>query len=601
MKKTALIFSCAAFAAAGWWGYNIIWGKPLNFDHFLERCLVRFALLEPELLSMVSVVDNTVVDFHSGKLTDASPAHSYKLLDTFKSFHAVFQEYDKEKLKGQQIVSHEMMDWFLTMELERERWLFHNFPVNQSFGVQGELPAFMDTYHLIVNEKSARRYISRLEGFDKKFRELRESLIYRAEKGIVPPLFVFDHVINEVSDFIGMEPEESSLYSSFVERIGGIKGLKEESRERLMEDAEAAIAGYVFPGYRLLIETLEELKPLAKEESGAWTLPDGDEYYRYLVRYHTSLDVEPEEVHNTGLREVERIRGEMFLLFDALGITEGTVAERFAVLDKREGMFYPEVPESYDTIIEDYTELIDKLSVKTAHLFNNKPKAAVEVRRVPTYIEATAPFGYYGIPAMDGSRPGIFFINLRDLSLIPKYGMMTLAAHEAVPGHHFQLALQQEMTGVPTIRKVLPFMAFAEGWALYTEQLVAEAGIYDDDPLSDLGRLQSEMLRAVRLVVDTGIHYKRWDLGRAVDYMYENTGSPYKDVVSEIERYVVDPAQAVSYKIGMLHILKLRQRAEEKLGERFDIRDFHDVLLMNGSLPLDVLTNVVDEYIALKN
>ena len=598
MKKTALIVSFAALATAGWWSYNLVWGKPLSFDHFLERCLVKFALLEPELLSMVSVVDNTVLDFHSGKLTGASPDHSYKLLDTFKGFYSVFQQYDKEKLEGQQLVSYEMMDWFLKMELDRERWLFHDFPVNQSFGVQGELPAFMDTYHLIVNEKSARRYISRLEGFEKKLREVSESLIYRADKGIVPPKFVFEHVLKEVSDFIVMAPEENSLYSSFSERVDGIEGVNQESREELLENAAAAIANYVYPGYLLLVETLEGLKPLAKEESGAWTLPDGDEYYRYLVKYHTSLDVEPDEVHNIGLNEVERIRKDMFLIFETLEITEGTVAERFAELDKREGIFYPDNPQSYDKIIEDYTAMIDKLSAKTAHLFNHKPQAAVKVRRVPEYIEATAPFGYYGIPAMDGSRPGIFFINLRDLSLIPKYGMMTLAAHEAVPGHHFQLALQQEMSGVPTIRKVLPFMAFAEGWALYTEQLVAEAGVYNDDPLGDLGRLQSEMLRAVRLVVDTGIHYKRWDLDKAVHYMYENTGSPYKDVVSEIERYVVAPAQAISYKMGMLHILELRQRAEESLGDLFDIRDFHDVLLMNGSLPLEVLSKVIDDYIA---
>jgi uncharacterized protein (DUF885 family) len=320
-----------------------------------------------------------------------------------------------------------------------------------------------------------------------------------------------------------------------------------------------------------------------------------------MTRYHTSLNIEPEEVHDIGLSEVGRISQEMFTLFDEIGITSGTVAERFKQLDARPGTFYPDEPESYDAIIAEYMRMTNVLYEGTAPLFKRLPKADVEVRRVPLHSQESAPFAYYSIPALDGSRPGIFFINLRNLEEVTSYGMMTLTAHEAVPGHHFQLALAQEIEGVPTIRRLYPFTSYAEGWALYSEALVAEIGMYDDDPTSDLGRLQAEMFRAVRLVVDTGIHLKRWSRAEAVAYMYENTGMPMTDIISEIDRYVVWPGQALAYKIGMIHIQKLREKAETQLGDAFDIAEFHDVVLMNGSLPLEVLTMVVDNYINEKS
>ena len=340
---------------------------------------------------------------------------------------------------------------------------------------------------------------------------------------------------------------------------------------------------------------------MAKAEAGAWTLPDGDAYYRYMTRQHTSLDVSPEEIHDIGLAEVARITNEMNALFNRIGIMRGNVAERFKSLDARPGTFYPDTSASIPVIIADYQAMVDKLLEGTRPLFKRVPQAACEVRRVPEHSQATAPFAYYMFPALDGSRPGIFYINLRDIGEIPTYGMMTLTAHEAIPGHHFQLALAQEIQGVPTVRRMLPFNAYAEGWALYTEGLVAEIGMYADDPESDLGRLQAEMFRAVRLVVDTGIHLKRWTREQAIAYMLEHTGMPEGDVVAEIERYIVWPGQALGYKMGMIHIQNLRAKAEAELGEAFDLADFHDTVLMNGSLPMTVLDTVVDGYITSRS
>lgn len=288
----------------------------------------------------------------------------------------------------------------------------------------------------------------------------------------------------------------------------------------------------------------------------------------------------------------------MFVIFDEIGISGETVSARFAIQDEDADMFYSDTAGVCDQIISDYSEQITFLYEKTAPLFKRTPQAEVEVRPVPGYSQETAPVAYYNIPAMDGSRPGIFFINLRDIKEITKYSMMTLSAHEAVPGHHFQLALAQEIEGVPIIRQIYPFTAYVEGWALYTEWLLDKIGVYENDPYGNLGRLQAEMFRAVRLVVDTGIHMQRWTREEAIDYMYEYTGMPMGDVVSEIERYIVMPGQALAIKVGMMHIQNLRSKAETELGNSFDVAEFHDMILMNGGLPLDVLSGVAESWIA---
>ena len=597
MKKIILYSLAILLLAAGIWGYKLVWGKPFNIDHYFERYLIGAALSEPEILTVVGVVDNTLLDFHSHKLSDASPSHTYTMQQRDREYLELLRRYNRDRLTGQKAITYDMVEWLLETGAEGERWAFHGFPVNQMSGVQSGLPSFMTTNHRISDLKSARNYIHRLRAFQIKFEQVSESVLYRAGRGIVPPVFVIDHVIKQMSEFIAKPAEENPLFDHFKTRVGELEDLSEAERSQLLDDALSAVQNEVTNGYLVLIDTFSGLHASASEDAGAWTLPDGDAYYRYLTRMHTTLPVTPEEVHQTGLREVERIKQEMVTLFDDIGIPGETVAERFSVLDKKPGMFYPDTAGVHEQIIADYMEMIDFLYEKTAPLFKRTPKAPVEVRRVPEYSEATAPFAYYNIPAMDGSRPGIFFINMRSIDEISTYGMMTLSAHEAVPGHHFQLALAQEIENVPTIRKLYPFTAYTEGWGLYTEWVINEIGVYEDDPYGNLGRLQAEMFRAVRLVVDTGIHLKRWTRTQAIDYMYENTGMPMGDVVSEIERYIVMPGQALAYKIGMIHIQELRKKAESELGGNFDIAEFHDVILMNGRLPLEILSNVVDHYI----
>jgi len=597
MKKIILTFLLILFIGTSVFVYKLIWGKPLFINHFFERSLIETALSEPEILSVVGIIDNTILDFHSDKLTNASPDHTIESMERSKKQLKTLRSYNRDRLSGQKTISYDMFEWFLQNQVDGEPWMFHNYPVNQTFGIQSQLPAFMDTYHSVSDKKSAENFIARLEAFEEKLSQVSESVLYRAERGVTPPLFVIDHVIREMTDFIDTEPTNHTLYNTFSEKLADVNNLDEETVNELKEQAAMAIQNHVYAGYQLLIDTFTHLQVNAREEVGVWALPDGDEYYNYTIKNHTTLPLTADEIHQTGLDEVSRIEAEMIDRFEEIGISGETIADRFKVLDSMDDMFYPDTEESYKKIIDDYSAMVEDLYERTTPLFNRIPKADVEVRRVPEFSEKTAPFAYYSIPSMDGNRPGIFYINLRDIDKIPKYGMYSLTAHESVPGHHFQLALQQEIENVPTIRNLLPFTAYSEGWALYAEWIISEIGFYDDDPYSDLGRLQYEMFRAVRLVVDTGIHNKRWTREEAINYMLEKTGMPEGDIISEIERYIVMPGQALAYKTGMIYIQQLRDRAEERLGNQFEIAEFNDVILMNGSLPLQLLTEVVENYI----
>jgi uncharacterized protein (DUF885 family) len=348
-----------------------------------------------------------------------------------------------------------------------------------------------------------------------------------------------------------------------------------------------------------LIAYFESLKPKATANHGAWALPDGENYYAWEVASNTTTDMTPDQIHALGLSEVARIAAEMDQILRDAGYTEGSIGARVQALAKAPEQLYSDTDEGRAQILKDYQTIIDEISANLGDYFSVQPKAKVKVVRVPEFSEKTAPGAYYQPPSLDGERPGTFYANLRSVAEIPKFGMRTLAYHEAVPGHHFQIAIAQELKDLPIFRRMLPFTAYAEGWALYTERVAWEAG-FQKNSLDNLGRLQAEMFRACRLVVDTGMHAKRWTREQAIQYMLDNTGMGDKEVEAEVERYLVNPGQALAYKVGMLKILELRERAREQLGDKFDIREFHNEVLKNGSMPLAVLERVIDDYIARK-
>lgn len=577
---------------------NLIWFKPVFIRVFFDRVFIEFGLDNPEMMSGMRMVPSSISWFDDD-LADASPAKEEQTFAKLKADLATLRRYDRAALDADNQLNYDILDYFLAMQVAGEPYRFHNYPLNQLFGVQNDLPTFMATQHQVTDTTSAENYIARLDKFGTKFDQVLEGLAIREQRGILPPKFVVEKVLAEMRNFVAASPQENILSTSFVDKLQKIapEAMDEAERETLKARVAASIGERVYPAYGKFIAYYETLLPKVTENNGVWALPDGAAYYAHEVRNHTTTDMTPEQVHALGLSEVARIEVEMDAILRGQGLAEGSIGARVQQIATRPDQLYPDTDAGRAQIIADFQAIIDEIDAGLGPYFNVRPKAGVTVERVPAFREKTAPGAYYNPPAFDGSRPGTFFINLRNTAEVARFSMRTLAYHEGIPGHHFQTTIQQELTGVPIFRTVLPFTAFSEGWALYTERLAWEIG-FQKNPLDDLGRLQAEMFRAVRLVVDTGLHDKRWTREQAIAYMLEKTGMPETDVVAEIERYLVMPGQALAYKVGMNDILAQRERAKAELGEKFDLARFHDVVLTGGDLPLMLLRQRIDAFIA---
>ncbi len=577
---------------------HTLWFKPLSISWFYERVFFEFGADNPEMLSSMRILPSWL-DWYSDDLSDASLAFEDEMSAKMKTDLATLRSYDSSKLSGNERLSYDMLEYFLAIQDEGDRFRHHNYPLNQLFGLQNELPTFMATQHPIDAAKDADNYIARLNKFPLKFTQTLEGLKAREDAKIIPPRFVVEKVLDEMQRFIGAAPKDNLLYTSFVDKLDKVSpdAIAADKRPQLLSDVEHAIATSVYPAYQQFIEYYTALLPKVSANNGVWALPDGEAYYSWAVRQHTTTEMTADQVFALGQSEVARIEAEMDTILREQGLNEGTIGTRVQVIAHRADQLYPNDDAGRAQIIADFQRIIDEIDAGLGDTFNVRPKAGVKVERVPAFREKTAPGAYYNPAAFDGSRPGIFYINLRNTGEVARFGMRTLAYHEAIPGHHFQTTIQQELTGVPTFRKVLPFTAFAEGWALYTERLAWEMG-FQKDPLDNLGRLQAEMFRAVRLVVDSGMHQKQWTREQAIAYMLEKTGMPEVEVVSEIERYLVMPGQALAYKVGMNKILELRETAKRELGEKFVLSRFHDMMLTGGDMPLTLLEHRVNEWIA---
>jgi uncharacterized protein (DUF885 family) len=598
--KWGLALLLIALLALGLLFANIWYFKPVSIDLFYSRVFLKFSLQNPELLTSLRMLDQFGIRGHNAELSDSSPDAMTDMLEYWQNEYQTFQRYDRSGYDGQDLLSYDVFDFFMGNQVaEADRWRYHNFPVNQMFGVQSNLPNFMTQQHVIEDKLGAEHYIARLEQFDEKFDQVIAGLRLREEKGVLPPSFAVIKVIDQIEGFLDSAPGEHLLVSTFADKLADIDAqeLSAEQRQSLIDEATNAVENDVYPGYQALLAYLNELAPKATSNNGVWRLPNGEAFYQQAILQHTSTTMDAETIHQMGLAEVERIGQEMDAILRAEGLLEGSIGERVQQLAKRPDQLYPDTDEGREQILADYQAMLDEINPAMAQYFHLRPKFGVEVKRVPEFAEKTSPGAYYQPPSLDGQRKGAFFANLRDVSEIPKFGMRTLAYHEGVPGHHFQLAITQQLEGLPMFRRLVPFTAYSEGWALYAERLAWEIG-FQDDPLDNLGRLQAEMFRAVRLVVDTGMHHKRWSREQAIDYMRQHTGMGENEVIAEIERYLVMPGQALAYKVGMMKILELRERARNELGEAFDLRDFHDQVLGHGALPLSLLERVIDDWIS---
>ncbi len=600
LKWAALIAAVVVLAVLAL-GLQTWYTKPLSINWFYTRVFARFALNNPELLTSMRLLEPLGIRGHNGKFSDSSQAHEDAVAAQWRDDLTTLRSYNSAGYNGQDRLSYDIFDYFVNDRVKGERWRLHDFPVNQLFGVQSNLPNLMTQQQQVNDARDAELYIARLRDFPRKFAQVIDGIKLREAKGMVPPKFTVEKVLAQIKGFMASGTAGNELTAAFKEKLAKIPAEKMDAatRDAFTARVEATVKDSVLRAYAALAAHFETLRGTATANNGAWSLPDGDAYYQYQIESNTTTTMTAAQIHALGLAEVARVGAAMDAILFSAGYPSGTRAEKIAKLNASPEQLYADNDVGRAQLLKDYQTIIDEVSAGLEPYFKTKPKAKVVVKRVPEFTEKSAPGAYYQPAPLDGSAPGTFYANLRDVKELPKYAMRTLAYHEAVPGHHLQIAIAQELKGLPIFRSLVPFTSYLEGWALYAEQLAWEAG-YEKNPLDNLGRLRDEMLRAVRLVVDTGIHSKRWTREQAIAYMMQQTGMPESEVTTEIERYFVDPGQALAYKVGMLIILELRERAKTTLGARFDIREFHDGVLANGAMPLAVLERVVDAYIAGK-
>jgi uncharacterized protein (DUF885 family) len=471
---------------------------------------------------------------------------------------------------------------------------FLPYPIVQNSGPTVDIPNFLSSQQPVTNAEEAETFLVRLASVEQALDGALESYRHGVQQGAIPPDFIVDRSLAVVEAFIEPPAGQNSLYVSFANNL---EAADIEDAEAYADRALKMIDAQVIPAYQRIADYLGEIRASAPHDAGIWRLPDGEALYAAMIRHMTDSDVSAEDIHQTGLDEVDRITREMDEILRAEGYTDGSVGERMQKLNVEARFLYSHDAEGKEKLLNDVRAMVDGMYAELPNWFRKLPKHKVEVRPVPEFSQSSSPMGYYNNPAPDGSRPGYYFINLRDTALHPSWTLPTLSYHEAVPGHHLDGATAMELD-VPPVVKALWSNTSGEGWALYAELLAAEMGMYADDPYGDLGRLQAELHRAVRLVTDTGMHAKKWSREQAIEYMVDVEGLDRATATSEIERYAVWPAQALGYKLGQLRILALREEAEQALGDAFDIRDFNQQVLNVASAPLPFIENTIRNWIA---
>ncbi|MCL1113191.1 DUF885 domain-containing protein [Shewanella basaltis] len=558
-----------------------------------------------EDIFMENVMSNPVNQTYLGikkdydKWNDLSEAAADADLERAKKQLAQLNALDVTQLDEQTALSYELLHARLTQTIADDKWRYHTYPVNQMYGVHSMVAAILINQHQITNESDAKAYISRLNGTQALLAQLQSALELRAEKNIIAPKFVFSYVIADSKNIISGVPfsdtgKDNPLWADANRKINKLD-ISNDKKQALLAEVKQALLTKVKPAYEQLISYTNTLAARADTRDGVWKLPDGEAFYNNALSRTTTTNMSADEIHTLGLAEVKRIHEEMRTIMKKVNYS-GTLSEFFVYMREDKQFYYPDTKEGQQAYLAAAKAFIDNMESRLDEVFKVKPKAALLVKQVEAFREKSAGKAFYDQPAPDGSRPGIYYANLYKMDAMPKYQMEALAYHEGSPGHHMQIAKAQELQGIPKFRKFGSYTAYVEGWGLYSEYFPKEMGLYAD-PYSDFGRLSMELWRACRLVVDTGIHTKKWTREQAIAYYVENTPNAESDAIKMVERHIVMPSQATAYKVGMLKILALREQAKKQLGDKFDIRDFHNVVLRNGPLPLDVLAEQVNKWL----
>ncbi|TCI02291.1 DUF885 domain-containing protein [Corallincola luteus] len=547
----------------------------------------------PEMLTILGIKQDY------DKWDDRSEEYAAQTQLLYQEHLRRVQDIDSSELVGETALSYQLFKQYLQDKIDDYKWRYHSYPVEQMDGLQSHVPSLLINQHTVTSEEDALAYVARLYGVPGLFEQLLAQLKKREELDIIIPKFIIPLVISDSQSLLTGVPfeeadQDSTLFADFKTKLLALD-LDDEREQKLLDAAALALTEHVAPAYEKLIAYLQQLENKADNHAGVWKLPDGAQFYQSTLHFHTSTDLTAEQIHEIGLQEVARIHTEMRQVMLKTGFT-GSLREFFQFMREDPRFYYPNTDEGRAAYLHEATALIDNMKSRLDELFITQPKADLKVKAVEPFREKTAGKAFYEAPSLDGSRPGTYYANLYQMSNMPSYQMEGLAYHEGIPGHHMQLAIAQELESLPLFRRLGDYTAYIEGWGLYSELLPKEIGLYQD-PYSDFGRLAMELWRAARLVVDTGLHEKRWPRERAIAYLAENTPNALNDAERAIDRYVVMPGQATSYKIGMIKLLELREKAKQALGEKFDIKAFHDVILIHGALPLNVLETQVDSFI----
>jgi len=604
LDRRTLLASAAAFSAAPAFDnlFTPAEAAPSNTGGSLNALFDQFMTenLDNSPMTVTSLgLDKGARAAQKSRLDDVSPAGLAKTRAITKSQLARLQAFNRSALGPKDQVSYDVVLYGLQASNESNARFAYGTPgggqpyqLCQLAGIYSQGPSFLDTQHIIETKADADAYLARLEAMAITMTQEIEAARQDIGLRVVPPDFALAKTLLQMNQLRAPAPDKSTLVESLVRRTREkhIAGDWSSPAAKIVKDK-------FYPALERQIALVKEMQKGAVHDAGVWRLPDGEAYYRASLKSWASTDKSPEEIHKLGLEVVADTTAKLDALMKTQGLTKGSVGQRLKAMFTDPRFIAADTDAAKAKIIADLNTKVARVRSLLPQWFGTLPKAAVEIRRVPKAIEAAQALGYYNIPSLDGKRPGIYWINLRDTKETPSWTLPSVTFHESIPGHHLQLSLQQE-AGLPLIRKVSSYSGYSEGWALYAEQVAVEMGMYKDDPLGEIGELHDAMWRGIRLVVDSGMHAMKWSREKAVRYFADTAGDPDSAVITEIERYCVWPGQACSYMLGKLEFLKQRERAQKALGAKFDIRKFHDAMLLDGAVPLALMAGLADRYIA---
>jgi uncharacterized protein (DUF885 family) len=576
-----------------------------DLNAILDTLVTDILRESPEFATSLSVSEEQAGGRYIDRLGDYSRAGAERFLQIGTNAQTQLRALNRDSLDARDAVTYDVVMTALDDQIAAAQFKTGGgaqapYTVTQLTGSYTFIPDFLASQHPVTNREQADAYLARLTAYGRGLDQESERLGQDAGDGVIPPDFAIDGALRQLGGFRGTAPAQTVLVTSFQQRLAEIADIAAADKTALVTQAETIVRDTVLPAYQRQIDALTAIRPRATHDAGVWKLPNGEQLYATALKAYTTTSMAPDEIHQMGLDLISQLTSEMDTILRAQGMTRGTVAERVAALGRRPDQIYPSTDAGRERLLADLNAQVAAIKARMPEVCGVQAQAPLEIKRVPAYTEAGAPGGYYQGAALDGSRPGAYYINLRDPATEwPKFTLPTLTYHEGIPGHHWQIAIQQESGSIPFIRSaILGFSAYAEGWGLYAEQLADEMGMYANDPFGKVGYLQSAAFRASRLVCDTGLHSKRWTREQAIQSMVAATGDQESSITTEIERYCVWPGQACSYMVGRQAINRMRDSARQTLGQNFDLKGFHDAVLTNGSTPLSVTESLVNQWVA---